>query len=163
MRGQADRRCTLGVSNRYTFAVSGPEILGNIYGMDTSGTGAQIDLVNFTLGIAPGGGSLDMAGAGMWLWNGSTSTDLTGATPLVGNSNPGPDQWAIVRTLPRDLDATLDPSEMMDITVQLADSRSSLSPGDRFILEIRPAGGSPVVINGTAPSVIYPINLVGMS
>ena len=57
-------------------ASSSLEILGNVYGLDTTGDGAQIDMINFTIGLAPGGMPVDMTKVSMVISNQTNRTEL---------------------------------------------------------------------------------------
>jgi archaellin len=138
----------------------GLAIDGDILAADTSMSGAQIDLLNFTLALAPGGKPVDLERLSITLSNGSTRTSFSRATPLTGNSDPGPDQWAVTGIVKGDDDATLEGPEEADICVRLAGSTGSVSAGDRFILVIEPEGGPSFSVTLTAPPVIDSLSVL---
>ena len=84
-------------------ASSSIEILGNVYGLDMTqllapGTGGvQIDYLNFTIGLAPGGMPIDMTKVTMVISNQSTRTQLNQSIPFNLNSAPGAGNWSIAK------------------------------------------------------------------
>ena len=139
-------------------ASSSFEILGDVYGVDTGAGGVQINYLNFTLGLAPGGMPIDMSKLTMVYANQSVRNDITQASPLLSNSNPGVNQWAIARDINGNGNALLESGEQMDIVVHLAEDTGSIAARDTFTLEIKPIIGPALSITRTAPGGIDPVN-----
>jgi hypothetical protein len=97
---------------------------------------------------------VDLDRLSLSLSNGSVETGLARAAPLVGNTDPGPGEWAVTGIVTGDDDTILEGPEEADICVRLARSTGSVSAGDRFTLVLRPEGSPPFGITLTAPPVI---------
>lgn len=145
-------------------ASSSIEILGNVYGLDYAqvlgGTGgAQIDYVNFTLGLAPGGMPIDMTKVSMVFSNQSTRQELGQASPFNLNSAPPAGNWSIAKITNGNGNSYLESGEQFDIVVHLFPSNiGSIAPRDTFTLEIKPIMGPALSITRTAPGGINAVN-----
>jgi flagellin FlaB len=144
-------------------ASSSFEILGDVYGVDTTTVApphAQINYLNFTLGLAPGGMPIDLNKTTMVFSNQSVRNDILIGATLLNNPNPGENQWAISRVVnPNGLaNALLESGEQVDIVVHLAESTGSIAPRDSFTLEIKPIVGPALSIARTAPGGIDQVN-----
>jgi archaeal flagellin FlaB len=139
-------------------ASSSFEILGDVYGVDTSLGGAQINYLNFTIGLAPGGMPIDMTKLTMVFANQSVRDDISKPAVLLNNPNPGANQWAIARDINGNGNTLLEGGEQMDIVVHLAESTGSIAARDTFTLEIKPIVGPALSIARTAPGGIDPVN-----
>jgi flagellin FlaB len=139
-------------------AASSFELLGDVYGVDTTGGGVQINYLNFTLGLAPGGMPIDMTKLTMVFANQTVRADISKATPLRPNPNPAANQWAIVRDINGNGNDLLEGGEQMDIVVHLSESVNSIAARDAFTLEIKPIVGPALSIARTAPGGIDPVN-----
>jgi flagellin FlaB len=146
-------------------ASSSFEILGDVYGVDTTGgtppTGsprAQINFLNFTVGLAPGGMPIDMTKLTMVFANQSVRNDINQSIPLVSNPNPAINQWGIARTINGNNNALLEGGEQMDLVVHLGESTGSIAARDAFTLEIKPIIGPALSIARTAPGGIDTVN-----
>ena len=147
-------------------ASSSIEILGNVYGLDMTGTGAEIDMVNFTIGLAPGGMPIDMTKVTMVISNQTNRTEL-----IKGNANlypcvwltgppsvtPG-NSWCIAKITNGNSNTYLEAGEQFDIVVALQDGLNSVSPRDQFTLEVKPIIGPALSIARTAPGGINSVN-----
>jgi flagellin FlaB len=139
-------------------ASSSFEILGDVYGVSTTG-GGQINYLNFTLGLAPGGMPIDMTKLTMVFANQSVRDDIAQAAPLgPGNPNPAGNEWAIGRDINGNGNALLESGEQMDIVVHLQESTGSIAARDTFTLEVKPITGPALSIARTAPGGIDPVN-----
>jgi flagellin FlaB len=137
-------------------AASSFEILGDVYGV-SSITG-QINLLNFTLGLAPGGMPIDMTKLTMVYANQSLRHELT---RLAGFNPDGPaagDQWTILRDVNGNGNTQLESGEQMDICVRLQPNTGTIAARDVFTLEIKPIVGPALSIARTAPGGIDPVN-----
>jgi len=139
-------------------ASSSFQILGDVYGV--SMTPGQIDYLNFTLGLVPGGMPIDMTKVTMVFTNQSTRRDLS---RLAGFNPSGPPagQWTIARVInslnnpPNEL---LESGEQVDIVVHLTADTGDIAPRDVFTLEIKPIVGPSLSISRTAPGGIDLVN-----
>ena len=139
-------------------ASSSFEILGDVYGVDTGAGGVQINYLNFTLGLAPGGMPIDMSKLTMVFANQSVRNDIYRAGVLIPNQSPDSNQWAIVRDVNGNGNTLLESGEQMDIVVHLTESTGSIAARDAFTLEIKPIIGPALSITRTAPGGIDPVN-----
>ena len=138
-------------------AASSFEILGDVYGVATTG-GTQINYLNFTVGLAPGGRPIDMTKLTMVYANQSVRNDISQPAVVLNNPNPGVNQWAIARDINGNGNALLEGGEQMDIVVHLQESTGSIAARDSFTLEIKPIVGPALSIARTAPGGIDPVN-----
>jgi len=138
-------------------AASSFEILGDVYGVSTTG-GGQINFLNFTLGLAPGGMPIDMTKLTMVFANQSVRNDINQSIPLLSNPNPAVNQWSIARDINGNGNTLLEGGEQMDIVVHLQESTGSIAARDAFTLEIKPIIGPALSIARTAPGGIDPVN-----
>jgi flagellin FlaB len=148
-------------------ASSSIEILGNVYGLDMTqilapGTGGkQIDYVNFTLGLAPGGMPIDMTKVTMVFANQSVRQDIgQPIPPLPFNTNTAPPagNWSIAKVTNGNTNSYLESGEQFDIVVHLIESTASIAPRDQFTLEIKPIIGPSLSIARTAPGGVNGVN-----
>jgi archaeal flagellin FlaB len=139
-------------------ASSSFEVLGDVYGVDTTGGGVQINYLNFTLGLAPGGMPIDMSKLTMVFANQSVRNDIGQASPLLPNPNPAMNNWSIARDINGNGNALLEGGEQMDIVVHLSESTGSIAARDQFTLEIKPIIGPALSLTRTAPGGIDPVN-----
>jgi flagellin FlaB len=139
-------------------ASSSFEVLGDVYGVDTTGGGVQINYLNFTLGLAPGGMPIDMSKLTMVYANQSVRNDIGQASPLLPNPNPAINNWSVARDINGNGNALLEGGEQMDIVVHLSESTGSIAARDQFTLEIKPIIGPALSLTRTAPGGIDPVN-----
>jgi len=145
-------------------ASSSIEILGNVYGLDMTQVlapntgGKQIDYVNYTIGLAPGGMAIDMTKVTMVFSNQSTRQDLGQSTPFNTNSAPAPGTWSIAKVTNGNTNSYLESGEQFDIVVHLTESTGSIAARDQFTLEVKPIIGAALSISRTAPGGINAVN-----
>jgi flagellin FlaB len=139
-------------------ASSSFEVLGDVYGVDTTGGGVQINYLNFTLGLAPGGMPIDMSKLTMVFANQSVRNDIGQASPLLPNPNPAINNWSVARDINGNGNSLLEGGEQMDIVVHLSESTGSIAARDQFTLEIKPIIGPALSLTRTAPGGIDPVN-----
>jgi flagellin FlaB len=139
-------------------ASSSFEVLGDVYGVDTTGGGVQINYLNFTLGLAPGGMPIDMSKLTMVFANQSVRNDIGQASPLLPNPNPAINNWSVARDINGNGNSLLEGGEQMDIVVHLSESTGSIAARDQFTLEIKPIIGPSLSLTRTAPGGIDPVN-----
>jgi flagellin FlaB len=141
-------------------ASSSFEVLGDVYGVDTTGAipHVQINYMNFTLGLAPGGMPIDMSKLTMVFANQSVRNDIDQAGVLLNNASPAANEWSVARVINGNGNALLEGGEQMDLVVHLRESTSSIAARDTFTLEIKPIIGPALSIARTAPGGIDPVN-----
>jgi flagellin FlaB len=142
-------------------ATSSFEILGDVIGLGRTTAGVcpcpEVNRVNFTMGLAPGGEPIDMTKVAMVWSNGSVRTELGQASPLQ-NSNPTAGQWAIVRIANGNTNNYLETGEQMDVSIHLTESSGSIVSRDTFTLEVKPIVGPALSIKREGPGGIDPVN-----
>jgi flagellin FlaB len=146
-------------------ASSSIEILGNVYGLDMTqvlnpGTGgAQINWLNFTIGLAPGGMPIDMTKVTMVYSNQSTRAQLNSSLAAVPKTDdPGLGFWTIAKITNGNSNTYLESGEQFDMAIHLSDSAASIAPRDQFTVEVRPIIGPALSITRTAPGGINAVN-----
>ncbi len=115
----------------------------------TSAGLAQIDTVEFDLGLAAGGGSVNLDPAAT-----SNRTVIT----YVDTTVVVPDVAYTVVVLSGDADTLLEPGELLRISIDLGAAGATVIPNQAFTLEVKPPTGSYMVIQRTAPSAFEPVN-----
>jgi len=147
-------------------ASSSIQILGNVYGLDlsgdnpASGLGSQIDYLNFTIGLAPGGMPVDMTKVTMVFSNQTIRTSLN-MDPNNFNTCPNgaaAGDWCIMKISNGNSNSELETGEQFDISVHLTESVASIAPKDVFTLQIAPITGPAFSITRTAPGGINLVN-----
>ena len=142
-------------------ASSSFEVLGDVIGLGRTTAGAcpcpEINFVNFTMGLAPGGEPIDMTKVAMVWSNQSARVELAQASPLY-NSGPAAGQWSIISITNGNTNYYLETGEQMDISVHLASDTSSVVSRDTFTLEVKPIVGPALSIKREGPGGIDPVN-----
>jgi len=142
-------------------ASSSLEILGNVYGLDMTGDGAQIDMINFTIGLAPGGMPVDMTKVSMVISNQTNRTELIrdpNFLPLQGCTGADIGTWCISKITNGNTNSYLESGEQFDVVVHFTDNLNSIAPRDQFTLEVKPIIGPSLSITRTAPGGINAVN-----
>jgi len=139
-------------------ASSSFEILGDVYGVVVPPATGQINYLNFTLGLAPGGMPIDMSKLTMVFANQSVRNDINQAGTVWKNEAPGANEWSIARDINGNGNMLLESGEQMDMRVHLAESTGSIASRDVFTLEIKPVIGPSLTIARTAPGGISTVN-----
>jgi flagellin FlaB len=137
-------------------AASSFEVLGDVYGI--APTPGQITLLNFTLGLAPGGMPIDMTKLTMVFANQSLRHELTRVAGFNPNGPGAGDQWTMLRDVNGNGNSLLESGEQIDICVRLASNTGAIASRDVFTLEIKPIVGPALSIARTAPGGIDPVN-----
>jgi len=129
-------------------------LTGKVYGVGTPG--ATIDMINFTITLGDGGTPID---AEKMTVTYSDKNHLETLVPVPGyfSSSTVPGTWAITdRQNERGgSDNVLDKGEQFSISVHPS---TRIGTGTDFSIQVAPAGGAPIQIERTAPSVIYGVN-----
>jgi archaeal flagellin FlaB len=127
---------------------------GDVYGI--SSTGNSLDMVNFTLKLSSGGGSIDFGTVAITY---SDSTHLETLKPVPGliSTSTTPGSWAIIERQnevgnPNNL---LEKGEFFVVSIHPS---QGIVPYERFNIELKPSGGAAMTIQRTAPPNITPVN-----
>jgi flagellin FlaB len=127
---------------------------GDIYGISISGN--TIDMVNFTLRLSSGGGSIDFEDVVITY---SDATHLETLAPVTGwrSTSTIPGSWAIIERqneigLPNNL---LEKGEFFVISVH---PTQGIVPYNRFNIELKPSGGAAMTLQRTVPPTITSVN-----
>ncbi|MBN1431610.1 MAG: flagellin [Methanomicrobiaceae archaeon] len=137
-------------------ASSSVEILGDVYGINTSASPAYIDEVRFTVGLTAGGSPVDFSQTTITYSdkNNVSRLEREGSAIATGTIDPG--QWGVI--LMRNnasADLLLEDQEQFTIMVNPIDD---ISANQEFNLQIRPAVGTAYTISRTAPARILGVN-----
>jgi archaeal flagellin FlaB len=143
-------------------ASSSFELLGDVYGIVLPPALGEINYLNFTLGLAPGGMPIDMTKLTMVFANQSVRNELAKDTGVNGfTENPGQNMWGIQRDINGNGNQLLESGEQMEIRVHLKEdvpNMGVITARDVFTLEIKPIVGPALSIARTAPGGIDPVN-----
>jgi archaeal flagellin FlaB len=132
------------------------DVVGNVYG--TGADSSAITKINFTVGLTPGGTSVDFSRVVMTYSNATiveTLSQATGAYPR----QPGKGGWAVtaVNNDGGMNNKLLEAGEQFQISVWPS---NPICPGDRFTIEIKPSVGAAFDITRSAPGGLNVVNLL---
>ena len=130
---------------------SSVEIVGNVYGIST--TGGKIDKFQFDLGLTAGGSPVDMEKT-VLTYSSSISTAPAYLT-FKSTSTLGNNEWYLQSRNNGDPDNLLERGEIFTIKVKVADQ---VGANERMRLEIRPPVGAVLSMDRTAPPQIDKVN-----
>ena len=155
-------------------ASSSLEIIGNVYGMTTatskkSGTSAQLQYIEFTVGNTAGGTPIDISQMLVTFVCGSVSevipfdldnsyVNATKPTTLIGSG-----KWGVNATYNDvgDRNHLLESGEQFVLQVKFTDGgKSLLTPNARFSVNLQPAIGAAYPIKKTVPPTLYEVNIL---
>jgi flagellin FlaB len=127
---------------------------GGIWGISPSGD--MIEMVNFTIVVAAGGGSIDF-GKVVIDYSNSTYVETLMHDPDLSDTFTTPGTWAIIerRNEIGSSNNLLEKGEFFTISVH---PRLGIPPDDRFTIEIKPSKGAPISIQRTAPPSFTVVN-----
>jgi len=132
------------------------EILGDVYG--TGGDLNGITNINFTVGLAPGGTSVDFSSVTLTY---SNATTLETLAPATGNfpQEPAKGGWAVTK-INNDLGTNnklLEAGEQFQIS---AYPTHPIPANTRFTVEVKPAAGAAFDISRTTPGGLNKVNVL---
>jgi len=131
-------------------------LAGSVYGVGTPG--GTIDTVNFSLTVTAGGTPIDMEKVVITYHD---ADHLETLTPVPGyfSSSTTPGTWAVtVRENNAGAENNLlEKGEQFTISVHPV---TGIAKNTEFAIEVKPSGGATLEIRRTAPSAIYPVNLL---
>ncbi len=137
-------------------ASSTVQLAGEIYGISTNSE--TIDMVNFSVSLAPGGEPIDFDKVSITY---SNETHLETLTPVAGlqSTSTTPGTWAITR-IGGDVGSSnnlLEKGEQFSISVHPVKGTPKYTV---LTVEIKPGSGSPISIRRTAPPAINVVNVL---
>ncbi|MGD0535547.1 MAG: archaellin/type IV pilin N-terminal domain-containing protein [Methanoregula sp.] len=144
------------------------EIVGNVYGTGTAGSGS-VQFVNFSIGLAAGGTPVDMSKT-VVVFSNATQLITLGAqgaketTPWVTTAEPDLGNWSItsvqnpIVTSGTPGFSTLAPNEQFTISCYIPNG--GIPANDKFNIEIRPSVGAAFSITRSVPGSVSAVNLL---
>jgi len=156
-------------------ASSSLEIIGNVYGRTTatskeSGTSAQLQYIEFTVGNTAGGTPIDISQMLVTFVCGSVSEvipyDLDNSyvnTSEVGLGAISDEKWGVNATYNDvgDRNHLLESGEQFVLQVRFTEKgKELLIPNARFSVNLQPAIGAAYPIKKTVPPTLYEVNIL---
>jgi len=131
------------------------EIVGNVYGQ---GDGTAVTLINFTVGLAPGGTPVDFAKVTMTYSNATVLETLASGTwKSKPTANSGTWTVSAVQNEVGTANELLEAGEQFQIS---AAPTNSIGTNDKFTLEIKPSVGAAFDISRTTPGGLQKVNIL---
>ena len=143
-------------------ASSNMQILGDVYGLSAAnfgGTTQCIDHVNFTIGLAAGGASIDLNKVTMSWQNKTQYVELARMSPLLDTA-PAASSWSVLDRVNSNANDILEKGESIMVTVNLNQPGTCIVVNDAFNLEIRPELGAALGIKRDGPPAIELVNML---
>ena len=131
------------------------EVAGNVYG--TSTNAAEVNSINFTLALAPGGTAVDFSKV-VLTYSNATVLETLARQETIGTA-PSAGQWVII-SVENDAGGNnwlLEKGEQFNIMAMPSDT---VGANDMFNLEVKPAVGSPLDIHRTIPPAVKKVNIL---
>jgi len=132
------------------------EIAGNVYGTAATAN-TDIDTVNFSVALAPGGTAIDFEKVVITYSNATQLETLARVATVGGATSAGHWSVAVVQNSAGGGDMVLEKGEQFEIMVK---PTNGISKNDQFNLEIKPAIGASLDIRRTAPAAINEVNVL---
>jgi flagellin FlaB len=126
------------------------QIVGNVYG---TGVVDQIDYINFTISLAPGGTPVDLSKMILTYSTTSYTQTLNMNTAYTAADN----KWGINAVRGGNWNSLLESGEQVDIGVKPG---VPLLANQQFNLEVKPIIGATLDIKRTAPAAVKSINIL---
>jgi flagellin FlaB len=127
------------------------EILGDVYGRQNATLLNSIGFLNFTVGLAAGGTSIDMDRIAIVYSNASGRWEITQTAAMYGT--PQAQYWTIIDIDNGDTDSLMEAGEHVDIAVALK-GPWNIVPNDPFTVEVQPGVGAALSIKRKGPASI---------
>ena len=157
-------------------ASSSLEIIGNVYGRTTatskeSGTSAQLQYIEFTVGNTAGGTPIDISQMLVTFVCGSVSevipfdsdNSTVNASSSGGSGAISDGKWGVNKTY-NDVGTKnhlLESGEQFVLQVRFTDDgKNLLKPNARFSVNLQPAIGAAYPIKKTVPPTLYEVNIL---
>jgi len=135
-------------------ASSSMEVIGDVYGLNYSGTNpGNFSNIIFTVGLSSGGSPVDFSKVMMTY---STKDIATLEILTYASSNPSTGEWTVDMVYNNETDDTgllLEEGEqfVINVTVPQKSGGEYLEANDKFTLELKPSVGTVLGIKRTAP------------
>jgi archaeal flagellin FlaB len=127
------------------------QIVGNVYGVGT--VADQINYVNFTVSLAPGGTPVDLSKMILTY----STTSYTQTLDMNTAYTAADEKWGINAIRGGNWNNLLESGEQVDIGVK---PRIPLTANGQFNLEVKPIIGATLDIKRTAPAAVKSINIL---
>jgi len=140
-------------------ASSSVEIIGDVYGINSTEKPASINTLEFTLGLTAGGSVVDMNSTVITYSTTDKYTILQrNGTANLDEDPTSPSNWSVFGVKNQVTDGSvLEKGEQFIMRVRLPDD---LEKNQQFTLEVKPAVGATLAITRTAPPQIDKINVL---
>ncbi len=139
-------------------ASSSVEILGDVYGLNSSGASTieYIDTVRFTVGLTAGGSAVDFSQTTITYSDKTNVSRLDREGDAIATASVDAGQWGVIRMANNASgDLLLEDQEQFTILVNPIDD---ISANQEFQIQIRPAVGTAYSIVRSAPARILGVN-----
>ena len=149
-------------------ASSSMEVIGNVYGISTTG-GENLQYIKFTIGNTAGGTALDVSKMVVTYTDPKTrspdvkynavgtDTTLKTASSSMDGSETNPGEWCILEKVNANDDTILEPGEQFIIGVSTPGTAKVNVP---FTVNLQPSVGAVFALKRTVPAGIYPVNIL---
>ncbi|RXE56094.1 hypothetical protein ABH15_07890 [Methanoculleus taiwanensis] len=139
-------------------ASSSLKATGSIYGF--SQDGVHVQRICIPVGLAAGGGAVDISTAAVRFLSRNHKRDLTQEVPLMHTIPPiGSSKWSVGETFNDDGDSMLEPGEEFQIYVAPLFVSDLVANGE-FTVEIKPAGAGALRVERHLPAAIDPVTRI---
>jgi archaeal flagellin FlaB len=128
------------------------EIVGNVYGLDTTAAGT-IDTINFTVSLAPGGTPVDLSKMILTY----TTESYSQTMDMNPTYTAAAGKWGINAIRGGNWDNLLEKGEQVDIGILPG---VPLTRNQAFDLEVKPIIGASLDIKRTAPASVKAVNIL---
>jgi flagellin FlaB len=151
-------------------ASSSMEVIGNVYGISTTG-GENLQYIKFTIGNTAGGTALDVSKMVVTYTDpttrspdveyvtgdDATAATLVAASETMNGTSGNMGKWCILEKVNANNDTILEPGEQFIIGVSTPTSAKVNVP---FTVNLQPSVGAVFALKRTAPAGIYPVNIL---
>ena len=136
-------------------ATSNIQMIGQVYGLSTIDTGAGIDRINFTIGLAPGSPSIDLEKLTIMYSNETVAPKLyTHTTTTPTSTNFG--TWTSSGKV-----TTMSAQDQVQVSFLLGTTGSDAAPKNTKIsIELRPAVGASLPFTRQIPATVQKVNVL---
>ena len=135
------------------------EIVGNVYGTGSGGSTTQVDFIQFSVALAPGGTSVDFAQVVMTYSDATnlvTLAQTAGTYPVSGNPVTG--NWQVIQIQNGNTDKLLESGEQF--VIKARPIASGITVNKKFTLEIKPSIGAAFGITRSTPGGLQGVNIL---
>ena len=141
------------------------EIVGNVYGSGNAGSNSQIDFIQFSVALAPGGTPVDFSQVALTYSDSVNVVNLqqspdsnpgfypTTVEPAVGN-------WSVIDVQNDDGHNNKVLASGEQFTIKARPITSGIGPGKKFTIDIKPSMGAAFGISRTTPGGLQGVNIL---